>query len=171
MVPTGKESGKGKHCLSHLVGVEPEYREHRSTWKEDRVTRVLDHHQMMKMTLLVIAVIVAVFLPLFLSSLPLFCLITCKSWWKAEETQLVWILHSTLNFQSQTQDQSDIHWWKKGESKGFLSGLPSGHRSYVCVVSGGTLSGRSVRTFSASSPGIHEGCYPIPGNHLWREGF
>lgn len=79
MVPTGKESGKGKHCLSHLVGVEPEFREHRSTWKEDRVTRVLDHHQMMKMTLLVIAVIVAVFLPLFLSSLPLFCLITCKS--------------------------------------------------------------------------------------------
>lgn len=66
MVPTGKESGKGKHCLSHLVGVEPEFREHRSTWKEDRVTRVLDHHQMMKMTLLVIAVIVAVFLPLFL---------------------------------------------------------------------------------------------------------
>lgn len=66
MVPTGKESGKGKHCLSHLVGVEPEYREHRSTWKEDRVTRVLDHHQMMKMTLLVIAVIVAVFLSLFL---------------------------------------------------------------------------------------------------------
>lgn len=66
MVHTGRESGRRKHCLSRLVGVEPEHREHRSTWKEDSITRILDHHPMMKMTLLVIAVIAAIFLPLFL---------------------------------------------------------------------------------------------------------
>lgn len=34
MVPMGRESGKRKHCLSHLVGVEPEHREHRSPGKK-----------------------------------------------------------------------------------------------------------------------------------------